>query len=263
MFLHHFAILCKESKRICSEDASYAFVIYYERVRLELLYLNTENLPKLTRISFFLEGLPHNAALFAPPNLPVMHHAKLRMLSHNDICTERGKLLNKIEQSTSDAELASFEVPVEYPKDIPMSVPLQVCVFFSYVRCMMNGLKAAKPDMDFCQCENKKCQRVFLSNCKYEIRSHYQMMRVPIEVLDLTMCSPLIEQEESNEDYWNVCGNVPVYADTLKRFCSRACCIQWRRQLDSLLPDHAFKFDNDFQITMTGPKRIQMALNKA
>jgi len=94
-----------------------------------------------------------------------------------------------------------------------------------------------------------------------EIRQRYECGETPIEVLDIPAMDPCGGDDDCNR-YWSSCGAIPWYKDPLKRFCTSACCIEWRRQVDRCMPGKV-EFDMEERIKRVGLSRIHVALDVA
>lgn len=263
-FLHAFPILNRECHDLASEDASFPAVVYYERVRLNLLFIPTRPTSP-GQISFFWEGLPKQLSLALPSTGHIMHQNKFRDLTSCDILFERAKFMQKIEACATRAELDAIGPHGEDHLDHLDSgtIPTKVGVFVLIMRSMFNGIRSAKSPQCFRQCLNKKCNRVFYAESKYRIRDFFDpgSISTRAEVLDVPSCIPN-ENTYTEHLYWCGCGNIPWYEDTSTRFCTSACCIEWRRKLSSLLPQK-IRFDSDGSLPVGKTSRIVLAFEKA
>lgn len=241
LFLHHFAVLNKESRRISIENKTFAFIVYYERVRLRLLCLPTRENHDASNckdvnglVSYFWEGVPKELSLSLPSPDNIIHANKARDLTSCDIFCERSKLMARVEDCKEHEAFSKLNLrDISYPYFHP-SVPLKVQAFVMAVRSLYTCIRSAKPSVVFKQCWNVKCNRLFFSESKFNIRDCFDSARLPVELLDVPFCSP--EEDESSVSYWKECGCLPWYDDTLTRFCTSACCMEWKRKLNSVIP---------------------------
>ena len=258
IFLHHFGILNKESFKLTLEDASFPAVVYYERVRMNLLHVFThKTFPDFGKVGFFWEGVPRQLSLALPTAL-LMHQNKARDLTSCDVFVQRSRFMEKLEYCKSERDIREIGVDLSIKCSSTLSVPMRVHAFVLVMRSIFCGLRSAKSSMHFRQCCNQRCNRVFFSNSKHQLRECFDAKRVTVETLDSPSCIPCDE----NVNYWNRCGSFPVYSDPLERFCTSACCIEWRRRLDSLLPQ-GIVFDADLTLSSGSLSRIDNALKNA
>lgn len=268
--LHHYAILNKEAAGLVRADTTYPAVIWYERVRLDWVTLPTSDAdPKIGPLGFFLEGLPRGMPIFGAPVALQLPPAKCLQLSVRDVRDERKKTVDKLDGMVEGPRLAGLAEQLDCLQDVTLNVPQRVRIFVSRMRSVCKGVRESKPTDHFTQCRNVRCNRFFFcgdgSGATYppdnRIRSAYKVGETPIEVLDLPRADPQ-SGENAGRDYWTTCGDVPWYKDPLQRFCSSACCIEWRRQMDRCIPD-GLEFDAEVSIKRTGLSRIQKAFDAA
>lgn len=267
--LHHFATLNKEAAHIVRQDPCFAPIIWYERIRLNLLFVPLKDGPR--PLSFFLEGLPKNPTypmpIFGAPvafQLPVV---KCKDLRPCDIVEERFKAMAKIDSMEEGTRFTGLVEQLDRLTDMPVSVPQRVRMFVSRMRSVCNGVRDARPKIEFTHCRNEKCNRFFYcggSSASPEVdrvRFRFLAGSTPIEMLDCSPQDPVNEGGEATY-YWEQCGGIPVYKDPLMRFCSSACCVQWRRHVDRVLPQSVV-LDPEEHIKKVGINRISSALNAA
>ena len=257
-FLHHFGILNRDSFRIASQDASFPAVLYYERVRMELLSIPTpSSFPDAGKVGFFWEGLPKQLSL-ALPTSTLLHQNKSRDLTSCDVFVHRSRFMDKIEHCKTEDEVRSIGVDLKLTCPFTLSLPVKVHAFILVMRSIFCGLRSAKSSVHFRQCWNEKCNRVFFCNSKHKLRDCFDKDKVVVETLDPPSCIPCDE----NSLYWHTCGSFPLYADPLERFCTSACCIEWRKRMDSLLPCNV-SFTPDLEISEGNLGRINAAFKRA
>lgn len=259
--LHNFGVLCSESHNICVADPTFAPVIYYERVRMGFAQMATN--VEGRSVAFSMECVPASICLFGKVTGVAMHPNKCRDLTSNDLLNERNKCVSKLESSDEAIQNGALGVNASRSQDVPSSLPQKVHVFILVLRSILSGMKTVKDARDFDQCCNKRCNRVFYTASSFDLRTCYDPNTTPLQLLDLPPCNPLMESDRSTHTYWLTCGRVPFYQDVLKRFCSSACCIEWRNRLDSLLPSIAtFDLENNWS-SASAEKRVHMSFNAA
>lgn len=271
--LHNYAILNKEAVGIVREQRDFSAIIWYERVRCGWLVLATSDAVPVSPMSFFLEGLPNNKAyplpIFGAPVALQLPVAKCRDLTVADVRDERAKTVTKLDGMDDGSRLDGLAAQLDLLPDISSSVPRRVRIFVSRMRSVCNGVREARPRGEFAQCRNERCNRFFFCGpdswsearaCNV-IRNCYKVGETPIEVLDIPRMDPITGDEGAN-NYWTVCGGIPWYRDPLQRFCTSACCIEWRRQVDRCIPQ-CVDFDNEDNIKKIGISRIQKAYDVA
>lgn len=267
--LHNYAILNLESAEIVRKEPSFAPIIWYERVRMQKLFLNTsEGLLPSGPIGFFLEGLPRGMPLFGAPVALELPVSKCRQLVVRDITDERSKTVTKLDTMSDPARLQGLADQLDSLPDLTVTVPQRVRLFVSRMRSLCNGIRASRNPTEFVQCKNQNCNRLFFKGPEEatwenttEIRACYQPGVTPSEFLDVSLCDPRTADDNTNY-YWSECGTIPDYNDALKRFCCSACCFEWRHQLNRCIPT-GIEFDNEKQIRRSGFNRIQSAFDAA
>ena len=275
LFLHHFAILCKESRRIASEDASFAAILYYERVRLQMLHVPTRpGVVETTKIGFFWEGLPRQLSLALPSEAEILHPVKARDLTSIGIIAEQQRFIQKVEAAPDQRDWfwKHFKIDVDssdglsartwHPSQLH-SVPVKVRAFVTMMTSLFHSLRLAKRPSEFSQCWNKRCCRLFYSLPKYKIRAYFDPMNNPVEILDLPLCVPEVacDIQCDSLEYWKTCKLLPFYEEPSRRFCTSACCIEWKRSLDSFIPS-SITFEPDFDLPTGRLSRIHFALER-
>lgn len=254
LFLHQFGILNKESRRIASEDATFAAVLYYERVRMDILNVPTKPIAhESTKICFFWEGAPKQLPLAMPSSLNLIHQSKARDMTFLSISNEFRRYIQKIESGSVNIEEDEREIG---------NVPKKVSQFMSVVSSIFNSIRAAQAGSQFTQCWNKQCCRLFYRNSLYTIRQWFDPERACVEILDVPACVPDSCVDVDSLMYWRSCKQIPWYEDTSKRFCTQSCCIQWKRKLDSLLPK-CIEFEPDLVLPVGKLSRINLAFEAA
>lgn len=274
-FLHHFAVLCKESYRISSADDSFDAVLYYERVRIKIMPMkrNKESTSN-SELSFFLDGVPKKLSLLGMPNANVVHPTRCRDFTTNDFFMQRGKFQDKIEASKSRADMDAIGcrlLDLDQLHDLAPSIPLQVRTFVFLMRSMFNGMRKSKQKMDFDQCGNKNCNRIFYCRPSIKVRDDICSQSNPIELFDVPLHSSVCETQDVDYAknimfYWATCGFLPecrMHIDTMQRFCSRACCIEWKREFNDIFSMDGFHFDAMAGCDSSGVGRIQRELDCA
>lgn len=261
LFLHNFGVLTRETHAITASDPTFAPVLYYERVRVGLARIKTNT--DDTVIGFSMECLPASLSLFGNVLGHAMHPNKCRDITLSDFINEQTKLVQKLECTSSDDNHRAFGVDTTQTFDLPDSLPRKVCVFVLAMRSVLNGMKRSKVASDFSQCSNKQCNRVFFSTSKRKLRECYDPSTTPVQLLDLPPCNPLMDSDTRSYEYWNTCGRVPFYPDALQRFCTSACCVQWRNRMDAALPK-LMRFDcEENWSSCSAEKRVSLAFYAA
>ena len=270
LFLHHFAVLNKESYRIATEDKTFASIVYYERVRIRLLYLPTRANNDASNnecvnglVSYFWEGVPKELSLSLPSFDNIIHANKARDLTSCDIVCERNKFMARVEGCADDEAFSKLNLRDPWHPSHPYfhaSVPSKVQAFVMAMRSLYKCIRSAKSNTVFKQCWNVKCNRLFFSDTKYNIRDCFDCARLSVELLDVPFCSP--EEHENSALYWRECGCLPWYEDTLTRFCTSSCCMEWKRKLNSVIPAVS-NFEPDTILHGQKPSRINNAFELA
>jgi hypothetical protein len=264
LFLHHFGILNKESRRIASEDASFPAIIYYERLRLNMAFMPVrQNVHESTKIAFFWECLPRQLSLSLPSHSECIHRNKARDMSFLGLLMEHQRYMKKAESGWSQADFELHRRDFEESFGHIASIPDKVRLFLVVMTSIFNSVREAQPPTHFKQCWNKKCSRLFYCNSKYTIRQWFDPTKLNVELLDVPSCAPVSTvSSELSFKYWNLCKQLPWYEDPSKRFCTSSCCIQWKKRIDGIIPN-----DVDFEPDLTLPvgklSRINLALEKA
>lgn len=265
--LHNYAILNKEAAGLVRQEISYAPVIWYERIRLGWTFVECRS-PR--DLAFFLEGLPknkhHPLPIFGAPVAFQLPAAKCKDLTCHDVVDERLKALSKIDCMKEGTRFQGLVEQLDKLPDVAQSVPQRVRMFVSRMRSVCNGVREARPRSDFTQCRNVKCERFFYCGnttlVDELVRPNFLAGATPTEFVDCASMDPANEGEENLKAYWEQCGGIPEYKDPLKRFCTSACCIEWRRQLDRCIPQK-IALDPEDKIKKVGLSRIGAAMAAA
>ena len=267
--LHNYAILNRESAGIVRGSGSYPAVMWYERVKRNWLFVPASGEdPSVKPMGFFLEGLPRGLPLFGAPVALQLPPAKCRALDVRDVRDERVKTVNKLDTMADATRLQGLAEQLDRLADMPHIVPQRVRIFVSRMRSVCLGVRESRPSSEFTQCRNVQCNRFFFCGSDVvswppinAIRACYKAGETPIEVLDLPKMDPQSCDRDAG-DYWSGCGGIPWYRDPLQRFCTSACCIEWRRQMDRAVPG-GVEYDTEQTIKRVGIGRINKAFDAA
>lgn len=265
--LHNYAILNKEAAGIVRLEPSFAPIIWYERIRMGRLFIPIDDSLPVKPLSFFLEGLPkptgsRPCALFGAPVALQLPPRTCKKLTVNDVLDERSKAHTKIDEMTDENRLKGLAEQLDNLPDLDSKVPQRVRMYVSRMRSVCQGVKESRPRSEFTQCRNDQCQRFFYAGSNAdEIRSCYKYGVTPVEMLDVPSMDPSGSDLHANA-YWEAIGGIPWYKDPLKRFCTSACCIQWRRQVDRCFPVDV-EFDAEESVKRVGIGRVSKAFDAA
>lgn len=214
LMAHVWPVLSTASANVARLDDSYAAMIYYERIRLELV-----------QKKYFLDGAPPRLVIMGAPIKLEMPAQQMADLLWEDIIEDRKTTIDKIEGMPPDsARRKKLSDTLDGLPDVATSVPLPARLFLSRLRSMCQGLRGAQPAVRFKQCQNNRCCRLFYRGEK--LGGKFYMG--PSYHSNLNECS----------DYWNLCVPLPEYdgSDDF-RFCTEQCARQWQREFFDLMPD--------------------------
>lgn len=197
-------------------------------------------------MGFFLEGLPKGLPLFGAPVALQLPVAKCRELNVRDVQNERTRTVLKIDGMADAMRLQSLAEQLDNLPDLSPLVPQRVRIFVSRMRSLCNGVREARSCTEFSQCANARCNRFFFAG-----------VEVPHVSMPAELCDASIHR------YWQSCGGgIPLYKDSIQRFCTSACSIEWHWQVNRCVPA-GISFDMEGGITKTGIGRIQKAYDSA
>ena len=266
-FLHHFSVLSQECKSISEADSTYSSIIYYERIRLNVHTISTrQGFEDANNVSFFWECLPRRLPLVS--TFCFLSRSQAKSMTSVDFLVEQRKHIHIIDACSTMKEIDEMKsLGLKRPNTLlehSSLIPFKVQAFMSITASMFYSLRNEKPSSEFSQCLNKKCRRQFYKNAKHRIRDCFDSNSVSGDILDVSLCNPILTTMEGGIPYWKCCKNLPFYTDSIGRFCSSGCCIEWRRQLDNTMPlNENFNFEPDLILPVGKTSRIQNSLEKA
>jgi hypothetical protein len=210
-------LLCTSSASVVRDSASFPVMVYYERVRMDLVEKR-----------FFFDGMPPRVAVMGAPIKLEMPTAAMRDLLFDDVVSDRKTTVDKLEQapagSTKRNKLADTLDGLE---DVSLEVPVPARLFLSRLRSMCHGLQAAQTATNFTRCDNMRC----CSKGRFFYKGDTPIVHCEMRSAETSGLSTATQ-------YWGACVPRPTYeGDDTTRFCSKLCARQWQCEWYRLMPD--------------------------
>jgi hypothetical protein len=213
---HVWPMVCTASATIARQDESYPVMIYYERVRLNLV-----------TSAYFFDGMPAKVVVMGAPIKLELPAQQMSQLLFDDVVADRANTITKLEGAApGSVKRTKLAQTLDGLPDVSVDVPLPARLFLSRMRSMCQGLRASQPEGRFRRCDNRRCctgGRFFYTG---------DMMQ------DLAPMLPDGETTTCLSVYWRKHADLPTYSGPdARRFCSKTCCAQWQRNWHDLMPD--------------------------
>ena len=235
--LNKMPLTCTRMRTNARGDLRYTAVMYYERTRLGA-----------AGSGHFLEALPPGLPLFSGHTSVELKDEDLRKLKLRDVVSDRIRTVVNLEGLDNNSErllglISDYTLP-----DVAPNLPGRVHVFVARMRAICQGLRRVKPEGHFRRCKNCECSRLFYSGAATEVgpSSNASAPATPV-----------------GASYWDLAAGSPEVAHEQSEFCTWSCCMQWRWQLTTALPEASeLVLVADRGCRKTGRSRVSEAMRK-
>lgn len=222
-------LVCKTFRDAAREDKRHAYVVFYERCRLNNNF-----------DSSFLEGVPQTVPFFTGhvPDAARLPSEALLDLRSVECIGDRVSTVLELE-ATDNESVAVYEHMLQlHVHDLTPGLPNRVHALVSRMRALSQGLRQVRPQTWFRQCQNQECNRLYFAG--------------PEEARPST----------DEPSYWDiVCGGEVSPEPRTESFCCSACHVQYSNQLRAAMPKVAL--DQDVSLTSQGRARVLEGFRRA